>query len=227
MVGESDLHFPLLAGVEIGVASTKAFTSQLCALLMMVAASTDDAAVRERLMQELNHAPSFMETMLMQKGLIRQIATPVLKENRQCIYLGRGLLLPIMMEGALKLTELAYIQAQAYPSGELKHGPLALIDKDMPVVAFIPNDENAPLNIANVEEVFARGGKFLLLVDEGVALPAHFHDEMSVIMLPTGLTVARSLTDVLPLQILSYLVTEALGYNIDKPRSLAKSVTVQ
>tara|TARA_B100000929_G_scaffold143426_1_gene113409 strand:- start:19848 stop:21686 length:1839 start_codon:yes stop_codon:yes gene_type:complete len=227
MVGESDLHFPLLAGVEIGVASTKAFTSQLCALLMMVAASTDDAAVRERLMQELNHAPSFMETMLMQKGLIRQIATPVLKESRQCIYLGRGLLLPIMMEGALKLTELAYIQAQAYPSGELKHGPLALIDKDMPVVAFIPNDENAPLNIANVEEVFARGGKFLLLVDEGVALPAHFHDEMSVIMLPTGLTVARSLTDVLPLQILSYLVTEALGYNIDKPRSLAKSVTVQ
>lgn len=227
MVAESDYCFPLLAGTEVGVASTKAFTSQLCGLLMMVAATTRDVEVREALMRDLAQVPAAMEAMLMLKGHVKQASISLLKEQKQCIYLGRGIQLPIMLEGALKLTELAYIQAQAYPSGELKHGPLALIDDAMPIVAFIPDDAMAPLNIANVEEVYARGGQFLLLVDEGVTLPSHFHDNMRILTLPAGLSHARALTDIIPLQLLSYVVTEAMGNNIDKPRSLAKSVTVQ
>jgi len=227
LVRESELHFMTRAGIEIGVASTKAFTAQLTALLLLTLllgqqqnAFTDKT--EEHLTEQLKQIPSLVETILQLDPLIANLAKNFLEKNH-ALFVGRGALYPIALEGALKLKEISYIHAEGYPAGELKHGPLALVDKNMPVVAIAPNDELLEKIKSNLHEVRARGGELFVFTD--CVTPAD--PDMHVIQMPSLHPLLAPIAYTIPLQLLAYHVAVLKGTDIDQPRNLAKSVTVE
>ncbi len=216
------------AGPEIGVASTKAFTTQLVALLLLTAVLGRrrglGARILEELIQALRSLPERMERVLnLEEGL--KSAVPYFRGVSSALFLGRRKQVAIAMEGALKLKEISYIHAEAYPAGELKHGPLALIDEHMPIVVLIPKDALLPKMKSNVEEIKARGGQIIAIVEEGVHLAADKVD--CLIVLPTMPSLLVPILMTLPLQLLAYHVAVDKGTDVDQPRHLAKSVTVE
>ena len=227
---ESDLALPIHAGVEIGVASTKAFTCQLSVLLMLaLKAATDRGEITSEDLQAhisaLRGLPNVMAAGLEQNDNIRQAAQK-LSEARDVLFLGRGLMFPLALEGALKLKEISYIHAEAYASGELKHGPIALIDKQMPVVVLAPRDGLFDKSVSNMQEVMARKGK-VLLISDAAGLKEGGDGTWETIQMPQ---VHESLTPILyalPAQMLAYHTAIAKGTDVDQPRNLAKSVTVE
>ena len=229
LVRASELRFLTRAGPEIGVASTKAFTTQLAALVLlaMVLArrrgrlSTD----REReLIKALRHLPSALSHALQSESAIKTWAAKF-AERQHALFLGRGIHYPIAMEGALKLKEISYIHAEAYPAGELKHGPLALVDQNMPVVAIAPQDALLEKLKSNLQEVRARGGELYVLADQGSHIEAG--EGLHVIRLTDHAGVLSPILHTLPLQLLAYHCALLRGTDVDKPRNLAKSVTVE
>jgi glucosamine--fructose-6-phosphate aminotransferase (isomerizing) len=229
LVRENDLRFITRAGPEIGVASTKAFTTQLAALylLTLVIAKlrgrlSDTAEAAE--LQHLRHLPMAVARVLELEPHIREWAERfAMKQN--ALFLGRGCHYPIALEGALKLKEITYIHAEAYPAGELKHGPLALVDKNMPVIAVAPNDALLEKLKSNLQEVKARGGELYVFADADSEIAAT--DGVHLMRLPEHYGRLSALLHVVPLQLLAYHVALVRGTDVDKPRNLAKSVTVE
>ncbi|MFL1801842.1 glutamine--fructose-6-phosphate transaminase (isomerizing) [Plesiomonas shigelloides] len=228
LVRESDLALMTKAGAEIGVASTKAFTTQLTALLLLVARIGRLHGMSAEREQALVHAlqalPNRIDQMLALDKTIEKLAVDF-NEKNHALFLGRGDQYPIAMEGALKLKEISYIHAEAYAAGELKHGPLALIDADMPVIVVAPNNELLEKLKSNIEEVRARGGQLYVFA----AQDAGFRDEegMKIIPLPPVEEDVAPIFYTIPLQLLSYHVAVNKGTDVDQPRNLAKSVTVE
>lgn len=228
LVRESDLALMTKAGTEIGVASTKAFTTQLAVLLMLVAKLGRLKGMSAETEHEIVHAlqalPSRIEQMLAQDKLIENLAEGF-SDKHHALFLGRGDQYPIAMEGALKLKEISYIHAEAYAAGELKHGPLALIDADMPVIVVAPNNELLEKLKSNIEEVRARGGLLYVFADQDAGFSDS--DGMKIIPLPHVEEVIAPIFYTVPLQLLSYHVALIKGTDVDQPRNLAKSVTVE
>ncbi|MCA7000988.1 glutamine--fructose-6-phosphate transaminase (isomerizing) [Dickeya solani] len=229
LVRESDLALMTRAGTEIGVASTKAFTTQLTVLLMLVARIGRlrgmDARIEHDIVHALQALPARIEQMLSQDKLIESLAEGF-SDKHHALFLGRGDQYPIAMEGALKLKEISYIHAEAYAAGELKHGPLALIDADMPVVVVAPNNDLLEKLKSNIEEVRARGGELYVFADEHAGFTSD-SDMMKIIQLPHVEEVIAPIFYTVPLQLLSYHVALIKGTDVDQPRNLAKSVTVE
>ena len=228
LVRESELVLLTRAGPEIGVASTKAFTTQLAGFLLLTLALArcqhrDEAGVQEKL-DELRRLPSLMEQVLQLDDQIEALAEKFV-EKHHALFLGRGTQYPLAMEGALKLKEISYIHAEAYPAGELKHGPLALVDREMPVVAVAPRDDLIEKLKSNLQEVRARGGELVVFADRDVALEDG--DGITVLRIPPVPECLVPMIYTVPLQLLSYHVAVARGTDVDKPRNLAKSVTVE
>lgn len=228
VVRESDFCLMTLAGVEICVASTKAFTSQLTDLLMLVVAlgkhnGLSEAAQLE-LVQALALIPEVLERVLGLDEAIKNIAQRFVEKNH-ALFLGRGTHYPIALEGALKLKEISYIHAEGYPAGELKHGPLALVDDDMPVVAVAPGDELLEKLKSNLEEVRARGGQLFIFADENSQLQEV--PGTTVLRIPHCPSVISPIAYTVPMQLLAYHVAVFKGTDVDQPRNLAKSVTVE
>ncbi len=227
---ESDLALPILAGVEVGVASTKAFTCQLTVLLMLAlkaaeqrgTLSAEDIADK---LSTLRGLPAALNTALEQDGVIAAAAQK-LAETSDVLFLGRGLMYPLALEGALKLKEISYIHAEAYASGELKHGPIALIDKTMPVVVMAPYDALFDKTRSNMQEVLARGGKVVLITDRKGADDTS-GDSWRTIVMPEIDPILTPILYAVPAQLLAYHTAEAKGTDVDQPRNLAKSVTVE
>lgn len=222
LVRESDCVFLTRAGVEIGVASTKAFTTQLAAFLMLAALLCKDARALQ-VLEELKELPATCERVLQMNSTIEELV-PYFVNKSHTLFLGRGVQYPVALEGALKLKEISYIHAEAYPAGELKHGPLALVDKDMPVIAVAPNDELFDKLKSNLHEVSARGGQLIVFADAGH--PWQQNSAKIVSVESCGQWIAP-IVYTLPLQLLAYHVAVAKGTDVDQPRNLAKSVTVE
>ena len=227
---ESDLALPIHAGVEIGVASTKAFTCQLSVLLMLaLKAACDRGTIAGDDMADLAAAmrglPALLNTALEQNAAIRRAAVQ-LSEARDVLFLGRGLMYPLALEGALKLKEISYIHAEAYASGELKHGPIALIDQHMPVVVLAPHDGLFDKTASNMQEVLARKGKVALVSDRAGIAEAGDGLWLSIEMPPVR-TELSPILYAIPAQLLAYHAAVAKGTDVDQPRNLAKSVTVE
>ncbi len=228
LVRESDLALMTMAGPEIGVASTKAFTTQLVALQLLSIAlgrrHNLSAEKEAELVSALQQLPQLCDDVL---GLDKTIleTSEAFSEKHHSLFLGRGVQYPVAMEGALKLKEISYIHAEAYPAGELKHGPLALVDSDMPVVAVAPNDDLLEKLKSNLQEVQARGGKLFVFADKKSGFVND--DSTVVINLPHVEDSIAPLVYTLPLQLLSYHVAVLKGTDVDQPRNLAKSVTVE
>jgi len=224
---ESDFVLFTNAGPEIGVASTKAFTTQLAALMLLslsLAKSKDlNPKLRTRVVTGLRSLPEVIEETLLLKDQILQMA-PAIASKDNALFLGRGMFYPIAKEGALKLKEISYIHAEAYPAGELKHGPLALIDENMPVIALAPESELAEKLVSNLEEVKARGGTLYVFADPSVTMDVK---NGSIITMPKCDFLLTPIIYTIPLQLLSYEVALLRGTDIDQPRNLAKSVTVE
>ena len=228
LVRESDLVLMTRAGPEIGVASTKAFTTQLVAFLLLVIALGRrhglTAETERKIVEQLDHLPEWIEQVLLLNDEIEALSHQF-ADKHHALFLGRGAEYPVAMEGALKLKEISYIHAEAYPAGELKHGPLALVDADMPVIAVAPNDALLDKLKANLEEVSARGGQLIVFSDAGNGLTSG--ERMQVLRVaPTEQAVSPIIYSV-PLQLLAYHVAVIKGTDIDQPRNLAKSVTVE
>ncbi|MGD8840050.1 MAG: isomerizing glutamine--fructose-6-phosphate transaminase, partial [Gammaproteobacteria bacterium] len=229
LVRESKLVLMTRAGPEIGVASTKAFTTQLVALLMLVAAlgqvqkRLDEKTLAE-MMGELQSLPRQIDDLLALEERIEEIAEDFV-DKQHALFLGRGEHYPIAMEGALKLKEISYIHAEAYPAGELKHGPLALVDAEMPVIVVAPNDELLSKLHSNMQEVKARGGRLYVFAHRGTQFEVASDDVVVDMDFDTRFT--TPILSVIPLQMLSYHVAVLRGTDIDQPRNLAKSVTVE
>lgn len=222
LVREADLVFLTRAGIEIGVASTKAFTTQLAAFLMLAAALCPDLRAKE-VLAELQQLPENCEKTLNMSAEIEAMSASFVNKEH-ALFLGRGVQYPVALEGALKLKEISYIHAEGYPAGELKHGPLALVDSGMPVIAVAPNDELLDKLKSNLQEVSARGGELFVFVDdEGqwAANGAHL-----IRVASCGHWIAP-IVYTIPLQLLAYHVAVAKGTDVDQPRNLAKSVTVE
>jgi glucosamine--fructose-6-phosphate aminotransferase (isomerizing) len=228
LVRESDLAFMTKAGVEIGVASTKAFTTQLVGLLMMTLAIGKHHGMSEQLQSEIASSlmslPSKLEEVLALASSIEGLAEDF-ADKQNALFLGRGDQYPIAMEGALKLKEISYIHAEAYAAGELKHGPLALIDADMPVIVVAPKNDLIEKLKSNVEEVRARGGLMYVFADSDANFSSD--ETMKVINVPVCDDLIAPIVYTLPLQLLSYYVAIIKGTDVDQPRNLAKSVTVE
>ncbi|GLS84784.1 glutamine--fructose-6-phosphate transaminase (isomerizing) [Paraferrimonas haliotis] len=228
LVRESDMAYMMQAGAEIGVASTKAFTVQLAGLLMLTAAigrhNHMGAAKEAAIVQSLQSLPTKIEQCLSMAEPIESLAEDF-AEKHHALFLGRGEQSPIAMEGALKLKEISYIHAEAYAAGELKHGPLALIDADMPVIVVAPNNELLEKLKSNVEEVRARGGLMYVFADVDAKFESD--DTMKVLNVPHCDEFIAPIIYTLPLQLLSYYVALIKGTDVDQPRNLAKSVTVE
>ncbi len=227
---ESGLALPIHAGVEVGVASTKAFTCQLTVLLMLAlkAAADRGTLTPEELgdhFSALRGLPSVLNAALDQNDAIRRAAQS-LSEARDVLFLGRGLMYPLALEGALKLKEISYIHAEAYASGELKHGPIALIDKTMPVVVLAPRDGLFDKTVSNMQEVMARKGKVLLISDDEGIAEANDGVWMTIRM-PHVPPLLTPILYAIPAQLLAYHTAVAKGTDVDQPRNLAKSVTVE
>ncbi len=229
LVRASSLRFLTRAGPEIGVASTKAFTTQLAALalLTLVIAKLKGRLTVERettLLNELRHLPTALSTVLQVEPQIKMWAEKF-QGRHHALFLGRGVHWPIAMEGALKLKEISYIHAEAYAAGELKHGPLALVDKYMPVVAIAPKDALLEKLKSNLQEVRARGGELHILADQDTKITPE--DGMHVIRMPDHAGMLSPILHTIPLQLLAYHAALERGNDVDKPRNLAKSVTVE
>ncbi len=229
MLRSTRLAFLTHAGVEIGVASTKAFTTQLTALFLLALVLAKGrgrlgAQEEERLVKSLRHLPSALGTILALEPQIIAWSERFAKKEH-ALFLGRGLHYPIALEGALKLKEISYIHAEAYPAGELKHGPLALVTSEMPVVTVAPNDALLEKLKSNMQEVRARGGELYVFADAGTRIaPA---PGINVVRLPEHYGLLSPILHVVPLQLLAYHTALARGSDVDKPRNLAKSVTVE
>jgi len=229
LVRESDLVMLTRAGPEIGVASTKAFTTQLVALNMLVVALAKchgtDAERERNLVQRLIEIPSLIEKTLHLDGQIKELAKRF-ADKRHALFLGRGQMHPIAMEGALKLKEISYIHAEAYPAGELKHGPLALVDEDMPVIIVAPNNDLLEKLKSNMQEVRARGGELYVFADPDAGIESS--DGVTVLHMPKHVShFQAAAVYTIPLQLLSYHCAILKGTDVDQPRNLAKSVTVE
>jgi glucosamine--fructose-6-phosphate aminotransferase (isomerizing) len=229
LVRASDLRFLTRAGPEIGVASTKAFTTQLAALalLTLVLAKLKGRLSADReaeLLQELRHLPAALSTVLHVEPQVRMWAEKFIG-LQHALFLGRGIHWPIAMEGALKLKEISYIHAEAYAAGELKHGPLALVDKTMPVIAIAPNDALLEKLKSNLQEVRARGGELHVLADQDTRITPS--EGLHVIRMPDHAGMLSPILHTIPLQLLAYHAALERGNDVDKPRNLAKSVTVE
>ena len=229
LVRETDIYLPTLAGPEIGVASTKAFTTQLAALMLLVLkiGVTQKRIDDERLttlLNELHKLPGQLFASLKLDGAI-QIMSESFEDKRSCLFLGRGLQFPIALEGALKLKEISYIHAEGYAAGELKHGPLALVDKDMPIVVLAPKDSMFDKLKANMQEVHARHGELFIFASESSKMIAE--DRMHVVYVPDVCETLAPIVYSVPVQLLSYHVAVMRGTDVDQPRNLAKSVTVE
>jgi len=228
IVRASDLVFLTKAGAEIGVASTKAFTTQLAALLVLTAclarrnpaSELDESALR----QAIAELPQVVEATIAQDKAIQAVAANFINRDH-ALFLGRGVYHPIAKEGALKLKEISYIHAEAYPAGELKHGPLALVDEKMPVVAVAPKDDLLEKLRSNLEEVRARGGQLFVFADQALAYEQG--PGVTVFDVPSVSELTGPIVYAVVLQLLSYHVAVAKGTDVDKPRNLAKSVTVE
>jgi glucosamine--fructose-6-phosphate aminotransferase (isomerizing) len=229
MVRETNWHFLTKAGTEIGVASTKAFTTQLLALYLLAVSIAKRAGKispekEKELLRELRHLPKALHAVLVLEPQI--IAwSDVFAKCENALFLGRGLHYPIALEGALKLKEISYIHAEAYPAGELKHGPLALVTDKMPVVTVAPNDVLLEKLKSNMQEVKARGGKLFVFADQDTEIVNS--EGINVIRLPEHYGNLSPILHVVPLQLLAYHTACARGTDVDKPRNLAKSVTVE
>jgi len=229
MVRETKWNFLTKAGTEIGVASTKAFTTQLVALYLLAAslakrAGRINSEQENKLLRELRHLPKALQAVLaLEPQIIAWSAIFAKCEN--ALFLGRGMHYPIALEGALKLKEISYIHAEAYPAGELKHGPLALVTEKMPVVTVAPKDELLEKLKSNMQEVKARGGKLYIFADQDTDITSS--EGINVIRLPEHYGNLSPILHVVPLQLLAYHTACALGTDVDKPRNLAKSVTVE
>ena len=228
LVRETDLALLTKAGPEIGVASTKAFTTQLAVLLFLSGLMAKNQQVPDfseaTFVKTLQQLPSLLEEVLAIEPQIKRISEEFI-DKQHTLFLGRGTMNPIAMEGALKLKELSYIHAEAYPAGELKHGPLALVDETMPVVAVAPNDELVEKLRSNLSEVKARGGQLIVFADFAIANEAS--DEITQCVIPPTDPLLAPIVFTLPLQLLAYHVAVLRGTDIDQPRNLAKSVTVE
>lgn len=222
LVREADCVFLTRAGLEIGVASTKAFTTQLSAFLMLAAALCKDERAHE-VLKQLQQLPVCCERTLEMNDEIQALSGLFVSKSH-ALFLGRGVQYPVALEGALKLKEISYIHAEAYPAGELKHGPLALVDKEMPVIAVAPNDELLDKLKSNLHEVSARGGQLFVFVDDGHSWNA---TGIRLIKVPSCGSWIAPIVYTLPLQLLAYHVAVAKGTDVDQPRNLAKSVTVE
>ena len=229
MVRECKLHYITRAGVEIGVASTKAFTTQLAGLFLLTLALAQlrghlDEAEEAKHLKDMRHLPVALQAVLALEPQIMSWAEDFARMNN-ALFLGRGLHYPIALEGALKLKEISYIHAEAYPAGELKHGPLALVTAEMPVVTVAPNDALLEKLKSNMQEVRARGGVLYVLADSDTRIESA--EGLHVIRMPEHYGALSPLLHVVPLQLLAYHTACARGTDVDKPRNLAKSVTVE
>lgn len=224
---ESDFSAMTMAGPEIGVASTKAFTSQLIVLQLLALAlaryNNPDAEREKQWVSALHTVPSLAQQVLKQDLVIQEIARLFVEKN-STFFLGRGEMYPLALEGALKLKEISYIHAEGYPAGELKHGPLALVDKHMPVVSLLPSGVMFEKTVSNLQEVHARDGQLVLVTD--ASAPAGLSDAL-VIPMPAMPESVLPILYAIPLQLLSYHVAVMRGTDVDQPRNLAKSVTVE
>jgi glucosamine--fructose-6-phosphate aminotransferase (isomerizing) len=228
---ESDTVMPTLAGPEIGVASTKAFTCQLTALAALaIAAGRARGVLSEADEKTLVHAlievPRHLNDALALEPQIEQLARDLAK-SRDVLYLGRGTSYPIALEGALKLKEISYIHAEGYAAGELKHGPIALIDENMPVIVIAPHDKVFEKTVSNMQEVAARGGKLILMSDAKGAAVANDGQSVTTLTLPRVHPAVAPLIYAVPVQLLAYHTAVIMGTDVDQPRNLAKSVTVE
>lgn len=229
LVRESDLAFMTRAGVEVGVASTKAFTTQLAALLMLVTALGKvkghiSAEKEHEIIKAMQSLPAEIEKALAFDADIEALAEDF-AEKHHALFLGRGAFYPIAVEASLKLKEISYIHAEAYAAGELKHGPLALIDADMPVIVVAPNNELLEKVKSNIEEVRARGGQLYVFADKGAGFTPS--EGMKIITMPKVNDIVAPIFYTIPMQLLSYHVALIKGTDVDQPRNLAKSVTVE
>jgi glucosamine--fructose-6-phosphate aminotransferase (isomerizing) len=227
---ESDVGLPTLAGPEIGVASTKAFTCQLSVLasLAVRAAAARGTITREEekaMVRQLSEAPRFARQVLKLEAQIEKVAHTI-AQVRNVLYLGRDTNYPLAMEGALKLKEISYIHAEGYAAGELKHGPIALIDEHMPVIVIAPHDRIFEKTVSNMQEVAARGGRIILITDREGAAQASVK-ALETIVLPDVPELIAPLIYALPIQLLAYHTAVFMGTDVDQPRNLAKSVTVE
>ena len=227
---ESDLVLPLHAGVEIGVASTKAFTAQLTVLALLAikvayAKGVISEAQYRAYISDINRIPGLVSQALGIDTAVQKVARK-LATAQDVIFLGRGAMYPIAMEGALKLKEISYIHAEGYPSGELKHGPIALIDKKIPVVVLAPMDSLFAKSVSNMQEVMARSGKVLLLSCQN-GLNAASDGTWSTLTMPATPELIAPILYAIPAQLLAYHTAVAKGTDADQPRNLAKSVTVE
>ncbi|MNH79420.1 Glutamine--fructose-6-phosphate aminotransferase [isomerizing] [compost metagenome] len=229
MVRETDHHLLTLAGPEIGVASTKAFTTQLAALMLLIlkigqVKQRISPALLEEITRELWHSPKvILDTLKHDPEILR--LSELFVEKNHCLFLGRGTNYPIALEGALKLKEISYIHAEGYAAGELKHGPLALVDSEMPIVILAPHDEMLDKLKSNMEEVQARGGELFVFADENSGI--NEKDRQHVVHIPAVNEWLAPIVYSVPVQLLSYHVAVLRGTDVDQPRNLAKSVTVE
>ncbi len=229
LVRESDMALMTRAGPEIGVASTKAFTTQLVALYILTLSlakhtQPDNKEIQKQGVADLKHLPALIANVLKLDEKIKKVSEDFI-DKHHTLFLGRGTIYPVALEGALKLKEISYIHAEGYPAGELKHGPLALVDADMPVVAVAPNNELMDKLKSNLQEVAARGGQLYVFADKAFHYEAE--DGIKIIEVPHCSNEMAPIVFTVPLQILSYHVAVMRGTDVDQPRNLAKSVTVE
>jgi glucosamine--fructose-6-phosphate aminotransferase (isomerizing) len=229
MAREADVMLPTNAGPEIGVASTKAFTSQVAALTALAIAAARqrgriDAVEEARLAGLLLEAPRLIADAILDDGWIGPVAQEIAKA-RDVLYLGRGAMFPLALEGALKLKEISYIHAEGYAAGELKHGPIALVDEATPIIVIAPSDALFDKTSSNMSEVIARGGRVVLITDAKGA--AHAPEGVNVVVAPACDPLIAPLVFAVPIQVIAYQVAVLKGADVDQPRNLAKSVTVE
>jgi glutamine---fructose-6-phosphate transaminase (isomerizing) len=230
MARESGIIAPTLAGPEIGVASTKAFTCQLVVLACLALAfgrarNTLDEATQARLVSELMTVPALIAEALRGESAIETVAREIARA-RDVLYLGRGTSYPLALEGALKLKEISYIHAEGYAAGELKHGPIALIDEEMPVIIIAPDDGVTGKTISNMQEVAARGGRLILIGNARLAGELA-NEAAAAIVMPEVAPDFAAIVYAAPVQLLAYHAAIFMGKDADQPRNLAKSVTVE
>ena len=216
----------LHAGPEIGVASTKAFTCQIVALLTLALYIRQEKKMPldKKLLAELGSLPDKIKEVLSQADKIKKIA-PKFKDSKNFLYLGRGMNFPVALEGALKLKEISYIHAEGYPAAEMKHGPIALVDENMPVVFISPKDKTYDKILSNMEEIKARKGIIIAITNEKDRRIENLSD--FIIQVPKASDFLAPIINVIPLQLLAYYIADCKGIDLDKPRNLAKSVTVE
>lgn len=230
MARESDMSLPILAGVEVGVASTKAFSCQLTVLLMLALKAAQDRGILSEdeiktQLSALRSLPGLLNLALDQSNAISDVSA-LLAESSDVLFLGRGAMYPLALEGALKLKEISYIHAEGYASGELKHGPIALVDQHTPIIVLAPRDKLFEKTVSNMQEVMARGGKVLLISDEQ-GLKEAGDGVWQTIQMPTVPDALAPILYAVPAQLLAYHTAVAKGTDVDQPRNLAKSVTVE